>query len=176
MTRVSLVLVVVALLAVCPVGHLFLSPARAESTPVPGVVTALTPALVEAFIKQMERTAVDRKLENLAPLLADELKIIITNMPTPQGPQRLEMGKGEYLANTSQVFDAMEKYELDRKGQDIQIADGGEKAIVRATVTERVTIQGKTIETTAKEVATIEVIEGRIQVSRIESDVVEVKE
>lgn len=139
-------------------------------------LTAITQADVEAFLKEVDRSADERKVEILEPLMADDLKIIVNNMPTPQGPQKVEMGKTDYLANTKQVFEAMESYEHSRKDQEIQILENGKAAMVKATAYEKVVIQGKPLETTSRETSTLELREGKILVTLIESEVLDLKQ
>ena len=171
------------ILAVCTIGlilsvpHLFAEDGKNASGAAPASTEAkmMTNSDVETLIKVTDQAATEKKADLMEPLLADDLKVIVTNVPSPQGPQKMEMKKSDYLQTLKQTWEAAEKYEYQKKDVAIELAKDGKSAVVKDTIIEKLTISGKTIETTTKEMATIEFRNGKPQITILEGEMVEMK-
>ena len=165
---------------ICAIGMIFSSmvafaEADAAKAPVEAkkALTTITRADVEALIKLAEKATLEKDLELLGSLMADDAKIIYINAPNL--PPRMEQGKTDYLHVTRFGMLPVEKLEITRKDFDIRIEEDGKKATIRNICVQRATIQGKVTETTVREFNVCELRDGKILYVRTEGEYISEK-
>jgi len=171
-------LVAVVLMLVCGTGlasgQETAGGSSAASAPV-SALEQLTKADVEAMIRKMDLAIEARDIAAIEPLLTPDVKIVIKNLPTPEGLKTMEMTRDQYIQNSKDVFANAQDYKYSRQDQVIEILDGGKKAVITAVVSEHITMQGQQITSVTNERATVEVRDGKALITALEGDVVEMK-
>lgn len=135
----------------------------------------LTRANIETFLASIDTAIEARDVSAIEAVLAPDLKVFVTNVPSADGPQKIEMSRDEYVKSMKENFAVAEAYKYSRSKLAIEILDGGQKAIVKDMVTEDVTVQGQKIHSVTNETTTIELRDGKPLLTIAEGDIVEMK-
>lgn len=170
--------VAVALMLVCGAGMVFGQENAGVSSAAVEPVSALeqlTKADIEVMIRKMDIAIEARDIAAIEPLLAPDVKIVIKNLPTPDGLKTMELLRDQYLQNSKDVFANAQEYKYSRQGQVIEILDGGRKAVITAVVSEHITMQGQKITSVTNERATVGIRDGKALITALEGDVIEMK-
>lgn len=127
----------------------------------------LQEADVHAMLTRADAAIARKDVEAIGQQLADNLQIRMI-VHAGDRTQQSEMGKQEYLANLRQSWAIVSDYSYQRVDSSIEIDAG--VGTVQSTVTERMTIQGMSMQANTKETTRIEMINGRPQVTAITAD------
>ena len=136
----------------------------------------LTQAEVEDLIKQMDKAIDEKSIEIIDPLLYDELKVTLKNVPQADGKTlNMEMTKNQYLAMAKQTWATAKSYEYRRTDLQIDVAKDGKSATVSAIVHEKVVMPEQALESKTREVMTVEKRDGKVVATALEGEVLEMK-
>jgi len=128
------------------------------------LTTERVEALLDAIDQASEARDVDALLTHMAAKLDVQMK-----MPASEGGD-MRMSRKEYAAMTRITFAMASDYSYRREDTHIDIAADGQSATVTDTTIERVVIMGQTVNSKAREEATIELIDGKPMIVRLVAD------
>lgn len=120
------------------------------------------------IMDEVEIATLDKDINGVIKHLAPSVVIRVTTN-TPLGPQKVQMTREEYKAETLKGWAMTSNNEYRFENEEIKISDDGQIAVVETDVIERYVLQGQTINTTTHERVTLEVVDGEILVTRIDA-------
>jgi len=121
------------------------------------------------LVSEIDHAISQRDASGFARFLSDKLTVI-ANVRASGQAQTLTMNKSSYIESLRQGWAVATGYEYKRTNVKITLS-GPAKAIVTATVSETVTIQGQTIRGTSTETAVIELVEGKPMITSVVANV-----
>lgn len=128
-------------------------------------VFAFSDSQLQELLAEIDAAAETRNASQIAPLLSDEVSVII-DMPTPQGNMRLNLNKKQYLEMLRQGWGAIgPSYKYTRLSTDIE--SDGRKAQVVSIVREEFQMAGQIINSETLEIADIAVENGTLVVVKV---------
>ena len=119
---------------------------------------------VRALVAEMDRIVESGQFHELNMILHDSVRIEIRVNFNGQA-QVIQPSKNEHIAMLEQSRAMYSEYSFERTQLEISLQ--GNSAIVRESVSERVTIQGQTLSMLSSSVSTIQQVGGRLQVVSI---------
>ncbi len=114
------------------------------------------------LFSEIDHAISQRDASGFARFLSDKLTVIAN--------VRASVNKSSYIESLRQGWAVATGYEYKRTNVKITLS-GPAKAIVTATVSETVTIQGQTIRGTSTETAVIELVEGKPMITSVVANV-----
>lgn len=132
---------------------------------------AITESAVLAIINSVDRAARKGNVAGIVAPLAKDVKIKMT-VSSPANPmeQVLNLTKEQYAFHTRRGLRLRLAYQLERKNTRVKIYDDGKTAIVIGDLYESLTIQQGTFRAVSTEVAILNLRNGRIIVTSIETN------
>jgi len=121
------------------------------------------------LVSEMDHAISKRDASTLARFLSDNLTVV-ANVRASGQDQKLTMNKSSYIESVSQGWAIATDYEYKRTNTKITLS-GPAKAVVTATISETVTVQGQTIRTTSTETAVIELVGGKPMITSVVANV-----
>jgi len=121
------------------------------------------------LVSEMDYAISKRDASALARFLSDNLTVI-ANVRASGQDQKLTMNKSSYIESVSQGWAVATDYEYKRTNTKITLS-GPAKAVVTATISETVTVQGQTIRSTSTETAVIEIVGGKPMITSVVANV-----
>jgi hypothetical protein len=124
----------------------------------------LTESSVKALMEKVDSVALTKDTSKLSDAMSDNVLIIMNvNM---QGENHVrKLAKKEYLSMVQQGLDMYKDYKYKKSNMVIKIE--GNRAIVTADISESMTVQGKEISGETKEETTIELVNGKLLITKI---------
>jgi hypothetical protein len=119
---------------------------------------------VKKLMAAVDQATVTRDVAAIDHYLADEVAIVVI-LDMGRGPQRVELGKAEYIGMVRDVWAKASDYRYERTNQRIEIKEG--RATVTADIVEAVTIGGQQMDTRSHETTIIEMVDGRLQATSV---------
>ncbi len=121
------------------------------------------------MVSEVDHAISQRDASGLARFLSDNLTVI-ANVRASGQDQKLTMNKSSYIESVSQGWAVATDYEYKRTNTKITLS-GPAKAVVTATISETVTVQGQTIRSTSTETAVIEIVGGKPMITSVVANV-----
>ena len=121
------------------------------------------------LVSEVDHVISKRDASGLAGFLSDKLTVIVSVHASGQA-QKLTMNKSSYIESLRQGWAVATDYEYKRTSIKITLS-GPAKAVVTATVSETVTVQGQTIRSTSTETAVIELVGGKPMITSVVANV-----
>lgn len=121
------------------------------------------------LVSDMDYAISKRDASTLARFLSDNLTVVAHVRASGQD-QKLTMNKSSYIESVSQGWAVATDYDYKRTNTKITLS-GPAKAVVTATISETVTVQGQTIRTTSTETAVIEIVGGKPMITSVVANV-----
>ncbi len=152
------------------------SPA-AVVAPVPtssAALVALTKADLEAWLKDVDQAAVNKSVEVIGSIMAEDMKIVVKNLPSESGPKTMEMNKSDYMKGLKATWENVKDYTYERRDVVIEIDNEGKKAVISSNIAESMLMQEQKVSTVTKEKAEVELRDGRPVVTLVESELAEI--
>jgi len=136
-----------------------------------GVAHAATPSKqqAEAAVKAMETAAAAHDANTVVKYMAPKC-VLLTNWPKPGGDTRQERETVDEYLNHSLDY-AKRATDMDYSSTAPAITIEGDTAVARYQVTDKATLDGKRYEAVADEVATLELVDGKVLVTKAVSTV-----
>lgn len=126
--------------------------------------TDLSESSVMALMAQMDQAIHERDAEAVGKLVSPMVEM--SGSVTSNGVrQPFHMNKSQYMQSLRMVWAQASEYSYERKNVKIRLAQG--KAIVTATVIERMRIGTNHITSTSDESAEIALVNGKLQLTRV---------
>lgn len=135
--------------------------ASANSSP----AATLDEAMVRKFLAESDAAAMRRDLDAIARMMSDAATVSLT-MHIGGRAQPVSLTKNEYLAQSRQALAMASHYDYQRGDTKISMT-GANRAVVNATTTEVLRIQGQTVRSSTRSTTVIEIIGGRPLITRI---------
>jgi hypothetical protein len=110
-----------------------------------------------------------RDASGLARFLSDTLTVI-ANVRASGQDQKLTMNKSNYIDSLKEGWAVATDYQYKRTNTKVTLS-GPAKAVVTATISETVTVQGQTIRSTSTETAVIELVGGKPMITSVVANV-----
>lgn len=132
----------------------------------------ITEPQVTALLETLDHAARSSNTEALIIHFSDDC-IITLEIPGPEGAHRFRWNKEEYARELDEGYKETEDYAVERTETAIRIAPDGLSATVTATVTETMRARHRIIRAVSREVARLELREGRLVVTRLDGVVLE---
>lgn len=145
------------------------APAPASSA----ALVALTKADLEAWLKDVDQATVNKNVELIGSTMAEDVKIVVKNMPSESGPKTMEINKSDYMKGLKATWENVKDYTYERRDVVIEIDNEGKKAVISATIAESMLMQEQKVSTVTKEKAEIELRDGKPVVTLVESELSE---
>ena len=114
----------------------------------------------------IDKAAADRNLPALQAALADRVVITVKSQVTGQ-PRHIELTKAQYLKAVEQAWTGATAYRYARRNEKVFIQ--GQRAVVSADVEETLTTNGESMSTRSQELTVVEIVDGRLQATAIDS-------
>lgn len=131
--------------------------------------TYITEDDIFSIMDEVERATLDKDIDGVMKHLAPSV-VINVMMYTPLGPQKKQRSREQYKKETLNLWSQMTYYDYSRENDEIKkISDDGQVAVVETDVIETYEVQGKAINTKIHERVTLQVVEGKILVTRIDA-------
>jgi hypothetical protein len=119
------------------------------------------------IMDEVEVATLNKDIEGAMKYLAPSA-VIHVYLITPYGPQKVPMTREEYQRETLKGWAMATDYEYRLENEEIiKISDDGQTAVVEADVIESYVLNGRTVNTSAHERITLQVVDGEILVTRI---------
>jgi len=134
-----------------------------------GFAQQLDEQTVLKLVSDMDYAISKRDASTLARFLSDNLTVV-ANVRSSGQDQKLTMNKSSYIESVSQGWAVATDYEYKRTNTKITLS-GPAKAVVTATISETVTVQGQTIRSTSTETAVIEIVGGKPMITSVVANV-----
>jgi hypothetical protein len=128
-----------------------------------GCAQALDEAAVRKMLSEVDRAVAARNPDAVAHHISDSATLTVDVTVNGQA-QRISMRKPEYVNAMRETWSAVDRYDYRRS--DVRISIAGGRATVTSIVTESVTMQGRTLNTTTSDTSVIELVNGRPQLTR----------
>ena len=122
-----------------------------------------------AVIKAMEAAARAHDAHGVVKYMAPNC-VLLTNWPKPGGDTRQERETVDEYLNHSLDY-AKRASDMDYSSTAPAVTIEGDTAVARYQVTDKATLDGKRYEATADEVSTLELVDGKVLVTKAESTV-----
>lgn len=123
---------------------------------------------VQKMLADLDRAIAQKDAGGVARLLSDGVTIAVT-LRTGGESQTLKMDKPTYIDVLTKAWAAASEYEYKRTNLKITLS-GPTRALVTATVTERMMAEGQKVFSTTNESAVVEWIGGRPLITRISAN------
>jgi hypothetical protein len=130
----------------------------------PLLAQELSVSAVKAFTAKIDAAIASCNVDTIVAHVA-ELAVLTLNRNEQSGTRTVRLNKGQYRQLLTAACTASESYEYDRTNEKISI--DGDQAIITADVTEKIVIQGRTLETKTRERATVESIDGKLMLTQL---------
>ena len=134
-----------------------------------GFAQQLDEQTVLKLVSDMDYAISKRDASALARFLSDNLTVV-ANVRSSGQDQKLTMNKSSYIESVSQGWAVATDYDYKRTNTKITLS-GPAKAVVTATISETVTVQGQTIRSTSTETAVIEIVGGKPMITSVVANV-----
>ncbi|MGH7381001.1 MAG: nuclear transport factor 2 family protein [Candidatus Methylomirabilales bacterium] len=121
------------------------------------------------LVSEVDHAISQRDASGLAKFLSDKLTVI-ANVRGSGQDQKLTMDKSSYIESVRQGWAVATDYEYKKTNVKITLS-GPARAVVTATVSEAVTVQGQTIRSTSTETAVIELVGGKPMITSVVANV-----
>ena len=121
------------------------------------------------IMDDVEGATLDKDIDGVMKHLSPSVVINVI-MYTPLGPQKTQRSREQYKQETLNLWSQMTYYDYRRENDEIKkISDDGQVAVVETDVIESYVVQGKAINTKIHERVTLQVVDGKILVTRIDA-------
>ncbi|OGW36558.1 MAG: hypothetical protein A2Y97_03350 [Nitrospirae bacterium RBG_13_39_12] len=132
--------------------------------------TYITETDIKNIMNEVETATLNKDIDSVVKYMAPSVVIDIT-VQTPFGPQRHRWSREQYKTETKKVLSMTSHYEYKCENEKITISDDRQSAVVETDVVEVMVIQGQRNETTTHEKTTLEIVDGKILVTKIEGNI-----
>ena len=126
---------------------------------------------VKALYELTEKAINEKDAKTVLAGISDNV-VINMKMLSPEGNQEMSMGKDEYAKNIRETFSVAQDYKYRVDNMDINISADGKTAIVNLKAYEELTVQGQNIKAVSKGENELKMVNGRLQVVRIDGVVI----
>lgn len=134
----------------------------------PVALQVITEDDIREMIYDVEAANRNRDIEGIMRYLSPDVEITIT-LDTLFGPQKMQWTRTKYKIETKNAWANASSYTYKRQNDHIAVSDDGQSAHVETDIFEVITIQGKTIKQKTRENIDIEIIGGRLLVTKLEA-------
>ena len=121
------------------------------------------------LLSEIDHAISQRDASALARYLSDKLTVIVNIRASGQA-QKLTMDKSSYIESLRQGWAVATDYEYKRTNVKITLS-GPARAVVTATVSETVTVQGQRIRSTSTETAVLKLVGGKPMITSVVANV-----
>jgi hypothetical protein len=135
--------------------------------PLLGQADPLTKDAVMAFINKTDQIIVKKDIAGLEEMISDTAKIFVT-VKSGGGAKTSKLTKAQYFNLLNQTWPLAANYNYRRKNLNISMEAG--KAVITDEVAESMVIHGQYVSSTTSETATIELVNGKLLITRMESE------
>lgn len=133
-----------------------------------GCSAKLTEADIQQALTRIEQATQQKDSTVLEQLLAPQAQIVI-DMRAVDVPEPLQLNKSQYLQLVRSGWaQASTRHHYVRSNTRIHLAPGGKTATASATIQETATVQGQTMTSTTDEVASFSLVDGKLQVTKVQ--------
>lgn len=130
----------------------------------------ITEGKVLAIVNSVDRAARKGNVAAILGTLANDVKIKMrVSIPSSTKEQVVNLNKEQYAFHTRRAFRRRLDYQLERKNTRVKIYNDGKTAMVTGDLYETLTIQQGTLRAVSSEVAILNLREGKILVTSLES-------
>ena len=133
-----------------------------------GAAGAITETEVRQLITKLDQAVQAQDVNALAQLLSPNVRIRV-DIASPAGKQRWTPDRAEYLRHMQRGWASVSEYSYQRNNVHIRIEAG--QATVSGEITERMTMQGQSVVSHAREIASIRRIDGVLQIVAVLGEV-----
>jgi len=124
----------------------------------------LTKQNVNVFLVSIDKAAVMKNANIISDTLSENVVIII-NMTMEDKKQIMKLTKKDYVSILKRGWSIYKNYKYTRTNINIKIKNN--KAFVTSNIKESMTIEGKNISGSSKEETTIELIDGKLLITKL---------
>jgi hypothetical protein len=133
--------------------------------------TTITESDVLAVMDEVERATLAKDINGVIKYLAPFV-VINLSRETPFGMQRIQMSRDQYKEELQKVFSKASHHEYRCENIKTIISDDSRSAIVETDVIEHIVMDGKDIRTKTHEKTVVEVIDGKLLVTSLDAEVI----
>jgi hypothetical protein len=128
----------------------------------PAFAQAMEEATIRRLIAEVDRALAARNLDAVAHHISETARLTVeTNVGG--NVERITMSKAEYVDAIRLTWATVDEYDVRRSNVRISLTGG--RATITSTVSESITVRGKTLRTTSTDTSIVELIDGRPQVT-----------
>jgi hypothetical protein len=124
----------------------------------------LTERDLRAFIAKLDDAIAQRDVDTILARIAEHARISVTVTVFGQ-TQTLRMNKTEYRQMLTTAWNGASSYEYHRSNEKITIA--GDQATITADIDESIVVEGRKVDTKARERATVESFDGTLMLTQL---------
>lgn len=136
--------------------------------------SGLTQEQVTQFLQQMDEQAMQKNVSGLMECFDASAQVVILT-PTPMGPQPMNFGFEDYRKLMDGTLSSANDYKVRRQDVNVHVS-GADKAVVTDINFETLVTKSKTIKTIANEQMEIVRADGKLKLTRLNSQVLSTAE
>ncbi|QFY43461.1 hypothetical protein F6R98_13235 [Candidatus Methylospira mobilis] len=164
-------MVIGAMLAALLFGN---QPALAANKHKAEAAAGLTQQQVTQFLQQLDDQAMQKNVNGVMAHFDATAQVVVL-APTPQGPQPMNFGFEDYRRLMEATLSSAGEYKVRRQDVAVHVS-GADKAVVTDINFETLVTQAKTIKTIANEQMEIVRVDGKLKLTRLNSQVLSTTE
>ena len=134
----------------------------------------LTQQQVTQFLQQLDDQAMQKNANGVMEHFDASAQVVVL-APTPQGPQPMNFGFEDYRKLMESTLSSAGEYKVRRQDVAVHVS-GADKAVVTDINFETLVTQSKTIKTIANEQMEIVRVDGKLKLTRLNSQVLSTTE
>jgi ketosteroid isomerase-like protein len=132
--------------------------------------TYITENDIREIMNKVKTATLNKDIDSVVKYMAPSVVIDIT-VETVFGPQKHRWSREQYRDETKKVFSMTSHYEYKCENEKITISDDRKSAVVETDVVEVMVIQGRRNQTMTHEKTTLEIVDGKLLVTKLEGTV-----
>lgn len=131
--------------------------------------TFITESDAREIMDNVEAATNNKDMDSVIKYMAPSVEINMT-METPKGKQKKQFSREQFKANAENTLSMVSGYKYKRENDRISISDDGQSANFEADIIEELETQGKKIKAITREKVVMEIIDGKILVTKMDGE------